>query len=76
MNFYLNNLGVNLMKKKIYENALEHLRIGKRAVRLAQEDNREKGLPNVYSDGKNTYYQLPDGTFTSQTPEILQKDNQ
>jgi len=40
-------------------------RIGNRAVKKAQEENRLKGLPNVYSINGKIVYALPDGTFTT-----------
>jgi hypothetical protein len=59
------------MKKGIYKNALENARIGKRAVRLAQEENRKKGLPNVYLKNGKICYELPDGTYTFEKPDVL-----
>ena len=56
------------MKKETYESLIEITRIGNRAVRKAQEENRKKGLPNVYSKNKRLYYELPDGTITMQDP--------
>ncbi len=41
-------------------------RIGNRAVKKAQEKNRQKGLPNVYSINGKILYALPDGTFTTE----------
>lgn len=45
-----------------YEQTMEIIRIGKKAVRRAQEENRRLGLPNIYSrrDGK-LIYEMPDG---------------
>ncbi len=34
--------------------------IGNRAVKKAQERNRKKGLPNVYSKNRKIYYENPD----------------
>jgi len=34
--------------------------IGNRAVKKAQERNRKKGLPNVYSKNRKIYYEYPD----------------
>ena len=36
-------------------------------VKKAQEENRQKGLPSVYSKNK-IYYELPDGTITMKNP--------
>ena len=56
------------MKKEDYEMLIKVTRIGNRAVKMAQEENRKKGLPNVYSKNKRLYYELPDGTITMQDP--------
>jgi hypothetical protein len=37
------------MKKEQYESAINNERIGRRAMRISQEENRKKGIPNVYS---------------------------
>ena len=58
--------------KKVSEGALrralEAQRIGNRAVKKAQEENRRLGLPNTYSRNGVNYYELPDGTITTQSP--------
>jgi len=56
------------MKKEIYVELLKMAKIGNRAVKKAQEENRRKGLPNVYSKNKKLYYELPDGTITMKDP--------
>lgn len=43
-------------------------RIISKAVHLAQEENRRKGIPNVYSLNGKLVWQLPDGTVTSVNP--------
>ncbi len=44
------------------------IRIANRAVQKAQEENRRKGIPNVYElDGK-TVWQLPDGRIVDKSP--------
>ncbi len=43
-------------------------RIGNRAVKKAQEENRRRGLPSVYSKNKKIYYELPDCTMTMKNP--------
>jgi hypothetical protein len=40
-------------------------RIGNRAVRKAQEENRRKGIPNVYSINGKIVFELPDGSLTT-----------
>lgn len=44
------------------------LRIGRRAVRRAQEDSRRLGIPNVYSLNGLLYYELPTGELTRSDP--------
>jgi hypothetical protein len=43
-------------------------RIGNTAVHLAQEENRRKGIPNVYCINGKIVWQLPDGTISLQDP--------
>jgi len=52
-----------------YKRRDEMLRIGKKAVQEAQKRSLENGVPNVYSRNGKLYYQLPDGTITSETPK-------
>lgn len=42
--------------------------IGNEAVRLAQEENRKKGVANVYCLNGALVWQLPDGTLTTKEP--------
>lgn len=58
------------MKKKYYELLLKVTKIGARAVKKAQEENRRHGLPSVYSKNKKIYYELPDGTMTTKRPKL------
>jgi hypothetical protein len=51
------------MKKSTYESAAKNLKIFKRAAKKAQEENRQKGLPNVYSIKGKIFYEYPDGTL-------------
>ena len=43
-------------------------RLGNTAVRLAQEENRRKGIPNVYCINGKIVWQLPDGSITDKNP--------
>jgi predicted ABC-type ATPase len=43
-------------------------RIGQSAVREAQEENRRRGIPNVYSINGVLYWELPDGTLSRTDP--------
>lgn len=42
------------------------LKIGNRAIKKAQENNRRKGIPNVYSINGKIIFQLPNGDITTQ----------
>lgn len=44
------------------------LAIANRAVRKAQDENRRKGVPNVYVVNGTLVWQLPDGTLTTTDP--------
>ena len=49
------------LKPETYEIAREFQRIGNKAVRNAQAENRRLGLPNIYSRDKKLIYEMPDG---------------
>lgn len=51
-----------------YKQAHELLRIATRAAKRAQEENRKKGIPNVYSFNGHIYYELPNGELTRENP--------
>ena len=53
----------------IHKETLEFLRIGNRAVKKAQEENRKKGIPNVYDFNGHLYYELPNGELTMTTKD-------
>ncbi|MCD6193705.1 MAG: hypothetical protein J7L26_09585 [Candidatus Aminicenantes bacterium] len=57
----------------IYREIVEALTIFIQAVRKAQKENTELGLPNIYYENGRIIYQLPDGTITTKTPEILKR---
>ncbi len=42
------------------------LKLGNRAVKKAQENNRKKGIPNVYSINGKIIFELPNGEITTQ----------
>lgn len=48
--------------------AEEFVRIGRAAVRKAQEESRRMGVPNVYSINGILYYELPNGELTREDP--------
>lgn len=53
---------------KTYAKIDELIRIGKRAVRRAQEESRRMGVPNVYSINGFIYYELPNGELSRDDP--------
>ena len=57
-----------LFDPRFIREAIEIRRIGSRAVRRAQEENRRLGIPNVYFINGRTYYELPDGTLSLEDP--------
>ncbi|MCG9127658.1 hypothetical protein JT359_08680 [Candidatus Poribacteria bacterium] len=42
--------------------------VANRAVKKAQEENRKKGIPNVYDFNGHLYYELPNGELTKSDP--------
>ncbi len=52
----------------LYQFASEVIRIGNRAVKKAQEENKKLGLPNVFTKNGKLYYELPNGEITSESP--------
>ena len=63
-----------LKSPDIYKKTLEFLWIGNRAVKRAQEENRKKGIPNVYDFNGHLYYELPNGELTKEDPYPLEKE--
>jgi|AntRauTorcE11898_2_1112593.scaffolds.fasta_scaffold13451_3 GDP-D-mannose dehydratase len=59
--------------QNIFELTAEITKIGNRAVYKAQEENRQKGIPNVYAKKGQIYYQLPDGRITTKKAGIDEK---
>jgi hypothetical protein len=50
------------------------LAIANRAVRKAQDENRRRGIPNVYEINGTLVWQLPDGTITTDDPMCSLED--
>lgn len=48
--------------------AHEMLQIANCAAKKAQEENRKKGIPNVYDINGHLYYELPNGELTKEDP--------
>jgi len=53
---------------EIYQRGAEFIKIGNKAVLEAQEENRKRGIPNVYSRNGKIYYELPNGEITDENP--------
>ncbi|TGM12130.1 hypothetical protein EHQ81_13740 [Leptospira selangorensis] len=57
------------LKKKVYqEEAEEFTRIFERAIQKAQAENRQFGLPDVFSKNGEVYFRLPDGKIVNERP--------
>ncbi|MBP3491247.1 hypothetical protein J6K35_05215 [bacterium] len=41
------------------------LKLGNKAIKKAQEENRRKGIPNVYCINGKIIYELPNGEFAT-----------
>lgn len=61
-------MSTNKLTPGIFERSAEVERIGNRGAHEAQEESRRLGIPNVYAHDGKLYYELPDGTITSQSP--------
>lgn len=55
-------------KQKLQEESVQLRRIGNRAVRKAQEENRRLGIPNAFSRRGKIYFELPSGRITETNP--------
>lgn len=62
------------LRLETYKQARKLLRIANQAAKRAQEENRKKGIPNVYDFNGHLYYELPNGELTKEDPCPLQKD--
>jgi hypothetical protein len=52
----------------LYLKGFEITTIGNRAIKQVQEENRKKGIPLVYSIDNKIFYELADGTITTNSP--------
>ena len=55
-------------KRETYELTLKIARIGSRALREAHEQNHRLGLPNIFTRNKKLYFEMPNGTITTENP--------
>jgi hypothetical protein len=58
----LNNL-------KLYQEASLHSKLFNEAIKDAQEENRQKGIPNVFSHRGKFFYELPNGDIVTELPK-------
>ena len=66
----MKNMASTSIPLEVYEKVQELTRIGNRAARAAQEENRRLGIPNVYSINGVLYWELPDGTLSRTDPYV------
>jgi hypothetical protein len=55
-------------KEKLQEESIQLRRLGNRAVRKAQAENRKLGIPNAFSRQEKVYFELPSGQITEENP--------
>jgi len=53
---------------ELYQKVVQFTKIGNEAVHKAQEENRKLGIPSVYGRNGKVYFELPDGTITTESP--------
>jgi len=58
---------------EIYQEAFEIQKIGNEAVRRVIKENKEKGIPIVFSRNGIIYYELPNGEITTKSPFLKSK---
>ena len=58
----------NNLETDFYTKIYELVRIGSRAVVVAQEESRRLGVPNVYSINGILHYELSSGELTTLDP--------
>lgn len=54
--------------KDIYRVGSEIQEIGNRAIKNVIRENRELGIPLVFSKNGTIYYELPNGEITTESP--------
>ncbi|MCY3739646.1 MAG: hypothetical protein OXH00_01360 [Candidatus Poribacteria bacterium] len=62
------------LSPETHKQARKLLQIANRAAKRAQEENRKKGIPNVYDFNGHLYYELPNGELTKEDPYPLSKE--
>ena len=64
------------LSPETHKRARKLLQIANRAAKRAQEENRKKGIPNVYDFNGHLYYELPNGELTKEDPHPLSKETE
>jgi hypothetical protein len=60
---------------KLYQKSVLYSKLFNKAVKEAQEENRQKGVPNVYSYRGKFFYELPNGDIVTELPEAYKQDS-
>lgn len=58
---------------ELYQEAFEIQQIGNEAIERVIKENKEKGIPIVFSKDGVIYYELPNGEITTVSPFEKQK---
>lgn len=53
---------------ELYQDAFDIVEIGNDAIETVKRENKEKGIPIVFSKDGVIYYELPDGKITTESP--------
>jgi hypothetical protein len=59
---------------KLYQKAALYSKLFNEAVKEAQEDNRQKGIPNVYALNGKIFYELPNGDIVTELPKEFKQE--
>lgn len=70
---------MSVTKSEIFKSLNEELdliiELGNIAVQKAKAENHRLGIPNVFGKDGILYYELPNGTITTERPETLKEKN-
>jgi hypothetical protein len=56
---------------KLYQEAAFFSKLFNEAVKETQAENRQNGIPNVYSRNGKFFYELPNGDIVTELPDEL-----
>ena len=59
---------------KLYQEASLYTKLFNEAIKDAQEENRQKGIPNVYSHRGKFFYELPNGDIVTELPDEFKQE--